>query len=138
MPEPARRLYPVDGSLARAIAPDVVVDHERERERELTLSSSPPLHHRPRRLRRYSERCLARWMQERLNFLGADVAVRKHGARRVLDALYSGVVCEEWAIVERLVAGRIVHTERRRLVASSQLRSPGAFLRWLLDQDVRS
>jgi hypothetical protein len=123
-------------------------EREELRERESRGRSSlslTKLHARRRRPLQLSERVLVVWLREKLRTAGATAMVREYGARAVLDALYDGVVCEEAVMEERAVGtgrswgdGAPVQTYRlvevgRRRVVSPQLRSPGGFLRRLLD-----
>ena len=144
MAEPARRLpdtrKPTPLRVVRGGDPG-----ESERE-NLSLSSPPPHpHHHRARARRLllSERLLATWLRERLGTVGGVSMVRRFGARAVLDALYDGVVCDEpvydheivevgvWADGSSKTGTRRVEVGRRRVV-TTELRSPGGYLRFVL------
>ena len=120
-PDPVR----LNSTRARATArTDVVDDDVVVLGSDLHNTTSSFIHH-PRRSRKFSERLLARYLREKLRYLGAPTAIRKHGARRILNALDDMTVFVEWAPGEW-------HREFEK-----GIRNPGGFLRKLLEEDVK-
>ena len=150
MAEPARQvsLPDVGGTAAERARARVrereIVRGERDRsDRSLSLTTLTVLHPRARPALLCSERRLIAWLRDVLQTAGATAMVRQYGARAVLDALYDGVVVREQFIatdetVDRQVAlglasPRLCEVRRWRAVPAPQLRSPGGFLRRLLE-----
>jgi hypothetical protein len=74
-----------------------------------------------------SELRFAVWLERRLRFVGAQTFVARRGLPLVKAALYDGVVV--WSEAR----GR-----RGRWEVNGGVRNPAGFLRWLVDQRVRS
>jgi len=74
-----------------------------------------------------SELRLARWLEERLRFVGASTFVARRGAPLILAALHDGL----------FVWSRPRQGGRGRWELNRAVQNPAGFLRWLVDQRVR-
>lgn len=73
-----------------------------------------------------SEQRLARWLEERLRFVGASTFVARRGVPLILAGLHDG-----------LLVWYKVGNNRGRWEPNREVRNPAGFLRWLVDQRVR-
>lgn len=137
MADAARQFWPHATPRARDVDPIHGVERD-----DLSLTSPPPTPPTPRArpAPRASARFLTAWLRVHLNTAGAAAMVRRYGARRVIDALYDGI------LVETTLTDAEPYTDARGLTALRQidrtvrtinpaLTNPGGYLRWLLQHN---